>query len=47
MEMLRKILIVGNSLGVTIDTKVVDLLELKQGQLVKINLEIIDGNQTE
>jgi len=47
MEMLRKILIVGNSLGVTIDTNVVSLLDLKPNQLVKINLELVDEPKTE
>ena len=41
MEMIRKVIDVGNAIGVTIDSKVVKVLELKQGNLVKISVEKI------
>ena len=46
MEMLRKILIIGNSLGVTLDTNVVSVLDLKVGQIVKVNIELVDEPKT-
>lgn len=47
MEMLRQVIIVGNSLGITLDTKVVSILDLKPGQIVKVNIELIDESKTE
>jgi antitoxin component of MazEF toxin-antitoxin module len=46
MDMIRKILEIGNSLGVTIDTKLVSILDLKPGQIVKVSIELIDETET-
>jgi len=46
MQMIRKVLIVGNALGITLDKKIVSILDLKPGQIIKADITIIDESKT-
>jgi len=41
MEMIRKVIITGNAIGITIDSKIVEVQGIKPGDLVKIDIEKI------
>ena len=43
MEMFRKLIVIGNAKGVTIDNKVVAVLGLKIGDLLKVTVEKVSN----